>query len=346
MLNKLDEGFDIGSRRVGRGQPVFVIAEVGINHGGNVDLCAAMIKAAAQAGADAVKLQMIDADESYVQGTTSYSEFMGKNLDDEALCAMIDLAKNLQIELFATPGDFSSLERMLRVGMSAVKISSGLMTNTPLISAAAQTGLPIIISTGLAYEEEIAAALGAANSSRSKGVALLKCTALYPAPDETINLLGIPAFRRRFGVPIGYSDHTFDGLACEAAVAIGARLVEKHFTLDRSSPGADHHISMEPPDFKNMVDRIRRLEVMRGDEVISPVPAEELLRSERHRCLVAKCDIKAGEYFSPENVALKRPLPGFPGLPPRLHNHLMGCRAAVNMRRDEPIIAEAVIEKL
>lgn len=337
-----DKSFTIGRRRIGAGAPVFVIAEVGINHGGDAALCAKMMEAAAAAGADAVKLQTIDAGESYVPGTASYREFRGKELDDVALAGLMQLAARLDIVLFSTPGDFVSLERMIRTGMPAIKISSGLMTNLPLIAAAGRTGLPLIISTGLGYAQEIATAADTAMKNGAAGVALLKCTALYPAPDDSINLLGIPAMAQQFAHPIGYSDHTVDALACTSAVALGATVIEKHFTLDRTVPGADHHISMGPQPFADMVAAIRRLQAMRGDGRIQPVEAEARVRLERHRCLVARCAIAAGETFSAANVALKRPLPGKHGLAPEHYERVLGCAATRALTQDEPIADHCV----
>jgi sialic acid synthase SpsE len=249
----MNTSFSIGTKMVGSGHPVFVVAEAGINHGGDPQMCARMIEVAAASGADAVKLQTINADASYVKGTTSYAEFKGKEFSDEALNEMMHLADHLGIVLFSTPGDFESLDRIIRLEMPAIKISSGLMTNLPLVARAAASGLPLIISTGLAYAEEIDAVLETARTRGPSGISLLKCTALYPAPDDTINLAAIPAMAARYGVPIGYSDHTLDDLACIAAVALGATVIEKHFTLDSKLPGADHHISMEPEDFSRMV---------------------------------------------------------------------------------------------
>lgn len=341
MGNTVDS-FSIGNRRIGPGQPVFVIAEVGINHHGDPALCARMMEAAAAAGADAVKLQTIDAEESYVHGTASYNEFRGKELGDDSMAALMLLAERLNLVLFSTPGDFASLERMVRLGMPAVKISSGLMTNLPLIAEAARRGFPLIISTGMAYEDEIAMAVDTARHQGSPGVALLKCTALYPAPDDTVNLAGMRSLGCRFRVPVGYSDHTMDALACTAAVALGATVIEKHFTLDSSLPGADHRISMEPAPFATMVAQLRRLEAMRGDGRIHPVPQEESVRAERHRCLVARNDIAAGDLFTAENVALKRPSPGNAGLPPRYFDQVIGCTATRPLRRDDKIVEQDV----
>lgn len=301
-----------------------------------------MIEAAAAAGADAVKLQIVEAAESYVEATASYREFRGTELSDDALTGLMRMAEELQLVLFATPGDFSSLRRMVRLGMPAVKISSSLVTNLPLIAEAASQRVPLIISTGLSHESEIAAAVNMARAHCASGVALLKCTALYPVPDDAVNLIGMSTLAARFGLPVGYSDHTVDDLACTAAVALGASVIEKHFTLDSTLPGADHRISMEPTPFAAMVTRIRRLEVMRGDGGIRPVPQEERVRAERHRCLVARRDIAAGERFTSENVAIKRPLPGKVGLSPSQSERVLGFAAAHPLRQDEPITEEAL----
>ncbi len=334
--------FSIAGRKIGSGHPVFVIAEVGVNHQGDPDLCARMIEAAADSGADAVKLQTINVEESYVPGTVSYKEFSDKELSDTAIKNLMDLAAKRNVILFSTPGDFVSLERMVRLGFPAVKISSGLMTNFPLIAAAARHRLPLIISTGLAHEPEIAAAVKTGLDNGASGLGLLKCTALYPAPDDSINLTAIPKMAERFALPIGYSDHTLDDLACIGAVALGATIIEKHFTLNSKLPGADHHISMEPEPFARMVAQIRRLQSLRGDGVLRPVPAEERVRAERHRCLIARTDIAEGEVFTSANVALKRPLPGRAGLAADRYEGVLGRPASRTLRKDEPITADDV----
>jgi len=329
--------FTIGTRIIGVGHAVFVIAEIGINHGGNPQMCAHMIEAAAASGADAVKLQTIDADANYVKGTASHSAFKGKEFDDKTLIKMMQLANDLGIVLFSTPGDFEDLDRIVRLGMPAVKISSGLMTNLPLVARAAASGLPLIISTGLAYAEEIDAVVETAFRRGASGVSLLKCTALYPSPDNSINLAAIPTMAARYGVPIGYSDHTLDDLACIGAVAQGATVIEKHFTLDRKLTGADHYISMEPDDLSTMVHKIRRLEAMKGSDLICATAAELAVREMRHRCLIAKVDISIGDQFTETNVGLMRPLAGRLGLPAARFEDILGIKAKMAILQNDPI---------
>ena len=316
---------------------VFTIAEVGINHGGSAELCAKMIEAAAQAGADSVKLQTVNAETSYVKNTASYNEFATKSLSEIEMQNLMHLADKLGIILFSTPGDFESLDLMMRLKMPAIKISSGLMTNYPLVAESAKTGLPLIISTGLALQEDIDKVVEVATSNNVSSMALLKCTALYPAPDDTINLNSIQAMKARYNCTIGYSDHTLDDLACIASIVSGARVIEKHFTLDKTIQGADHKISIEPHEFKVMVEKIKRVFSMLGTDSIKATDAELEVRHQRYRCLIAKKDIMEGEIFSKENVGLMRPLPGKVGLPAIDYDKILGKSAVSFIPKSEPI---------
>jgi sialic acid synthase SpsE len=335
--NKSTNFFKIDGVGIGQNQPVFIIAEVGINHNGDARICRKLIEAAAKAGADAVKLQIVNAAECYVSGTDSYAEFSGTVLDEAVIGDMMGLSKELGIILFATPGDFKSLDQMCRLGMQAVKISSGLITNLPLIAEVAKRGLPMIISSGMAYKDEIELAISTAQQNGCPGLALLKCTALYPASDDTVNLYGMVSMGKRFGIPVGYSDHTIDNLACLSAVVLGAKVIEKHFTLDKKCSGADHHISMEPEDYLYMVRQIRRISEMFGNGEIAPVDAEVAVREQRHRCLIARKPIAAGDVLNEENVGLKRPIPGFHGLPVKYYSNILGKRAICDIAVDQPI---------
>jgi N,N'-diacetyllegionaminate synthase len=316
---------------------VFTIAEIGINHGGSIDLCAKMIEAAALSGADSVKLQIVNPKASYVEGTTSYKEFSNKVLSEDELISLMKLADKLGILLFSTPGDFESLDLMLRLKMGIIKISSGLMSNIPLIEKASKSKLPLIISTGMALEEEIDKLVELVVSSKSSGLALLKCTALYPAPDNTINLSSIKSMRLRYNIPIGYSDHTLDDLACIGSVVAGASIIEKHFTLDKTLAGADHYLSIEPQEFKIMVEKIRRVSKMVGSGIITTTTEELGLRNQRYRCLIAKTDINIGDIFSEKNVGLMRPLPSRVGLPASEYHKILGKRAITFINKNEPI---------
>jgi len=296
----------IAGLRIGGSAPCFVIAEIGINHGGDEAVCTAMIEAAAKAGADAVKLQTVTPEESYHPETPSYRMFAESQLPEGALARLMAHADGLGIMLFSTPGDFSALAALRAVGVPAIKISSGLLTNTPLIRAAAETGKPLILSTGMAEMSEVETAIATAREGGCEAFAVLQCTSLYPAPTDSLNLRAMTALRDRFQVPVGFSDHHDGALACIAAVAAGASLIEKHFTLDRSAPGADHRISLQPDAFAAMMRDIRSVEAMLGSAAKAPDEAELLLREERHRRLVAARDLAAGETIRPDDVFLMR----------------------------------------
>ena len=332
----------VGSRLVGPGHPVVIIAEIGVNHEGSAEVCARMIEAAAKAGADAIKLQTIDADENYVQGTDSYALFSGCGLSREETHRMFDLARELGVEPFTTAGDFATLDWVDGLAPAAHKISSGLFTNLAVIRHAARTGRPLLMSTGMANVGDIDAAVAAAQEGGASGFALLQCTSLYPAPPETLNLATIGWLERRYEVPVGLSDHSLGIKASVLSVGAGARLIEKHFTLDPSRPGCDHHLSLDPDGFAEMVRRVRAAEVMMGQAGKRISKAERRAAAVHHRVVVARRDIAAGETFDAANLALKRPLAGSNGLAPRHYDAVIGQRAVRALRADEPVPADAV----
>jgi N,N'-diacetyllegionaminate synthase len=324
MFDNEEALITVSGRKIGPKYPTFIVAEIGINHGGDEQMAARLVVSAAEAGADAVKLQTVDADESYAPGTASYAEFKGKELSCDALIRLGKLAREKGVILFSTPGDFKSLDLMVEGGMPAVKISSGLLTNLPLIRAAAKTGLPLILSTGMAYLEEIEESVRVARQAGCNELAVLQCTSLYPAPPEKLNLRAIRYLAETLNVPVGYSDHHLGPLACLAAVCAGACIVEKHFTLDRSKLGADHAISAEPVELSEMVKQLRTVESMLGRKEKQPASEELRLREGRHRYLVARRAIAIGEKLSREIVALKRVPPGAHGIPANRYEEVMG----------------------
>jgi sialic acid synthase SpsE len=332
----------IDGRPVGAGHPCFVVAEVGINHGGDEARCAAMIEAAAAAGADAVKLQTVTPDESYHPDTESYRLFRDSVLQEAALRRLMLRARGAGVILFSTPGDFSALALLDRLGMPAIKISSGLLTNLPLIRAAAATGRPLILSTGMAALDEVSEGVAVARDAGCRALAVLQCTSLYPAPAATLNLGAMATLAASFGAPVGYSDHHGGALAAVAAVAAGARLIEKHFTLDSHAPGADHAISLEPDAFAAMVRDIRTVEAMLGSAEKMPAAAEVPLRDGRHRRLVAARDLGTGAVLTADDVYLMRLPAGRVALPAKLLPDVIGRRLARPAQRLGGITAEMV----
>lgn len=331
-----------GSRCIGPGHPVVVIAEIGINHEGSAEVCARMIEEAGRAGADAIKLQTMDADENYVRGTESHALFSDCSLTQEETAQMFDLARAKGMEPFTTSGDFRTIDWVDRLNPAAHKISSGLLTTLPIIRYAARTGRPLLMSTGMAEGADIDAAVAAAREGAASGVALFQCTSVYPAPPETLDLAAIGWLSRRYTVPAGLSDHSIGTEAAALSVAAGARMIEKHFTLDSSRPSFDHRLSLDPKSFAEMVGRVRAAEAMMGQAGKHPAEVERTNAPRFHRILVARRDIAAGEVFDANNLALKRPLPGSVGLAPRHYDTVIGRHAARALRADEPVAAEAV----
>lgn len=331
------KNFNVGPRTIGVGQPVFIIAEIGVNHDGDEATCARLIDAAAAAGADAAKLQIVDADESYVKGSLSHTTFKDRGLSVDAIMALCAHAKSRGIILFATPGDFASLEILQKAAMPAIKISSGLLSNLPLIKRAGASGLPMIFSSGMSQLGDVAAALDTARGAGAQDLAILQCTSIYPTPPGQVNLRVISQFESEFGIIAGYSDHSLGPLACVAATAAGAHILEKHITFDQSLAGADHALSATPGEFAQMVDQVRLVELMLGNETKMPTTQEAENKKGLLRCIVARAPIKAGDILDEQTIGLKRPLPGARGMDAHMYEAVLGRRANKDMDVDQPI---------
>ncbi|MEP0942345.1 MAG: N-acetylneuraminate synthase family protein [Rhizobiaceae bacterium] len=304
--------------------PIYVIAEIGVNHEGSVEACAKLIDAAADAGADAMKLQTIDADRSYHPETESYAIFSGAALTLEETAQMFEYARSRQIEPMTTSGDPLTLEWLDRLEPAAHKISSGLLTCTPMVKAASQTGRPVLMSTGMA---EVAQIDHAVNSARDSGVAhlgLFQCTSLYPCPPEQLSLETIAWLSNRYGVPAGFSDHSVGVLAASLAASHGARFVEKHISLDTSQPGFDHRLSLEPDDFAKMVEGLRFAEQAKGQAEKTLTETESQNARKYHRRLAVRRDMAAGEVLTREDVLLMRLLPQHEGMPSDSYEDILG----------------------
>jgi N-acetylneuraminate synthase len=326
---------------------VYIIAEAGVNHNGDLQLAKRLIDVAAEAGADAVKFQTFKADK-LVSRNAAKAEYQARLTDaQESQYAMIKkleldegaheaLAQHCQtrgIEFLSTPFDLESLAMLAgKFNLARIKLPSGDITNAPLLLTAARTGKPVILSTGMSTLGEIETALGVLafgytekdappslpafeqaygsepgrQALRDK-VTLLHCTTEYPAPFAEVNLRAMITLQQVFGLPIGYSDHT-PGIAIPvAAVAMGALTIEKHFTLDRNLPGPDHKASLEPDELKQMVVSIREVELALGSPVKQPSASELKNRPIARKSLIAACDIRKGELFTRDNLAVKRP---------------------------------------
>ncbi len=286
--------------------PTLIIAEIGINHMGSEDLCKEMIIEALESGADCVKLQTGFVDECFDKETDSYEIFKNAQLDKDSLIRLKKIASDNNGYLFSSPGDFSSIRLLEEIKLDAYKISSGQFTNIPLIRELANIGKPMILSTGMASYEEIKKIYEMLTNLDFNNFAFLHTVSLYPADSAKLNLGFIKKMSKLFNVISGYSDHALGELACLSAIAAGAKIIEKHFTIDNSLPGADHRISMNPKDFRKMCFKIREIEKMFFASEIKPHPEELRLKNNRIRKIVAKTDLKQGDIIDLNKVKFIR----------------------------------------
>lgn len=337
----------IGKYTIGAGNPVYVVAELSANHNQSFDKAVELIRAAKEAGADAVKLQTYTADtitiasdrpEFRIRGTL----WNGRTLHDlyaeactpwEWQPRLKKAANDLGLDLFSSPFDASAVDFLESMQVPAYKVASFELVDIPLIEKMARTGKPLIISTGMATVEEIEEAIVAARRAGATQIALLKCTSSYPAPAEEMNLRTIPELARRFDVPCGLSDHSMTVAVPVAAVALGACIMEKHLTLSRSEPGPDSAFSLEPQEFKQMVEAVRTAQKALG-EVHFGASAREAGSRAFRRSLYVVADIRCGELFTAANVRSIRPANG---LHTRHLPEILGQRAACDIARGTPL---------
>ena len=308
------EPIAFGKRFLGPGHPVVIIAEIGINHEGSADTCALMIEAAVRAGADAVKLQSADPDEHYMPGTESHTIYTRAMLAPAQTAAMFALAKRMDVEILTTCGDPPTMNFIETLDPAAHKISSGMLGHLPMIRRFAASGRPILFSSGMADLADIDAGINTARDHGARHIAIMQCVSLYPAPAEKMNLRVMESFRARYGIPVGLSDHTIGHEVASLAVAAGANVIEKHFTLDRGRPGYDHRISMEPGEFKTLVQTIRRTETILGDGSKTMTEAELAIRDRYARRLVVRTAMPAGKVIEATNITIMRSPPGTDGI--------------------------------
>jgi len=317
---------------------VYVIAEIGVNHEGNVEQCAKMIKAAAEIGVDAVKLQTIDADLNYVVGSDSYKVFKGSELTREETANMFDLARENDLDIFTTVGDIGTAEWVEKLEPTCWKISSGLLTHIPMIRYLASLRRPLLISTGMANIDDIDLAIKTVKLMGNNDISLFQCTSLYPAPLDSLNLLTISWLKERYGYDVGFSDHSLGSDAAFLSVGAGATLIEKHFSLDSGRPGFDHKISLNVAGFKEMIERVRAAEKMMGTTQKEVSEAVNYVRTKYLRSVVATRSIMAGQRFSYENIGIKRPLPGNLGLAPKYFESIIGTIATIDIKVNQSIL--------
>ena len=329
--------FKINNHKVGNTR-VFIIAEIGINHQGSLNLCKKLISQAKISGADAVKLQISDPEFSYSKDSVSYKIFKKNLLSFKQLKKISAYSKKKRITLFATPGDFQSLEIIKKLNFPAIKISSGLLTNEALIYEIAKFKKPIIFSTGMAFIGEIERITSILKKCKNKNYAILKCTSLYPCPPNFVNLKSLINLKKKFpNIPIGYSDHTNGIESCVAAAACGAKIIEKHLTLNKNLYVPDQNFSCTPLEFKNLVEKIRYIEKIMGRENVFPTKLEIKKRGLNHRSIITVKKIFKGEIFSKDNIALKRTGSHQKGLHPKYYFKILGKKSKFSLNKDAKI---------
>lgn len=351
MMNR---NISLGKQKIGSNYPVYIIAELSANHNQDFNKARELIRAAKEAGANAIKLQTytpstitINCDNKYFrigkgtiwEGKNLYSLYKEAYTPWEWHPELKKTAGNLGLDFFSTPFDPSSVEFLESMDVPVYKVASFEIVDIPLIRQIAETGKPIILSTGMASLAEIEEAIHTIRNVGNDQIALLKCTSAYPAPAEEMNLRTIPHLSKMFDVPVGLSDHTLGIAVPIAAVSLGACIVEKHFTLSRKTPGPDSAFSLEPPEFKMMVDAIRTTEKALGKINYAVTDHEKASRVIR-RSLFAVEDINGGEIFTEKNIRSIRP--GY-GLPPKYIKNILGKKAKMKIDKGTPLNWDLII---
>jgi pseudaminic acid synthase len=339
----------IGNRTIGRDQPPFIIAELSGNHNQQLELALKMVEAAAEAGADAIKLQTYTADsmtldvdsadfvigekDSLWAGEKLHSLYQKAATPYDWHQILFDKASELGMQAFSSPFDEQAVDFLDGLDVPCFKIASFELTDLPLIKAAAGKGKPLIMSTGMATLSEIEEAVGAARQAGCEDIILLKCTSTYPAQASNTNLLTIPHLRDAFGVTVGLSDHTAGIGAAVASVALGAQVIEKHFVLDRNAGGVDAAFSLQPDELAALVTETRRAWQALGQVRYGGSEAEEKAKQYRRSIYVSK-DIRAGEQLCSDNLRIVRP--AF-GLAPKHWDIVQGKTAKQDLPKGTPL---------
>ena len=327
---------------------VYIIAEVGVNHNGDIRLAKQMIDAAKDAGVDAVKFQTFIA-ENLVSSCAEKADYQKETTGSDE--SQLDMIKKLELsfddfaelksyctsqnlDFMSTPFDFESIDFLAGLGQEIFKIPSGEITNLPYLLEIGKLKQKVILSTGMSTLSEIADALEILKDAGTTEITLLHCNTAYPTPYEDVNLNAMQTLKDVFNLPVGYSDHTPGIEVPVAAVAKGAVVIEKHFTLDKNMEGPDHKASLEPDELKQMVTTIRNIEKALGSSEKEPTESEIINRDIARKSIVAKCDVKAGEIFTEENITVKRP---GNGISPMKWFDVLGQKAVRDFIPDELI---------
>ena len=330
---------------------VYIIAEAGVNHNGRLDLALQLCDAAKEAGVDAIKFQTWKT-ELIISKNTEMADYQKKNLgNDDSQYDMLkklelsydnfrlikDYCDNIGIQFLSTADETESLDFLCELGMPLIKLGSGEITNIPYLRYCAKKNMPLIISTGMCNLSDVAKAFDVLTEAGAKDITVLHCTTNYPCPMDEVNLRAMQTMKEAFKCKVGYSDHTMGTEIPIAAVAMGAEIIEKHFTLDRNMEGPDHKASLEPQELKYMVDCIRNIEVALGDGIKRPNVSEVEISKVVLKSIVAKSPVKKGDTLTPDNLTIKR---AGSGIPATYWDIIIGTKALRDFDIDEPITIE------
>lgn len=333
---------------------VYIIAEAGVNHNGSLDMAFQLIDAAKEAGADCVKFQTFKAEQIVTKESPkaqyqlqvtdkaeSQFEMLRKlELQKEDFKKLKDYCAQKQIDFMSTPYNFEDADLLNDIGVNMFKIASGQVAELPFLKYVAAFKKKMIVSTGMANMDEVSEAVKTIRAAGNEDMVILQCNTDYPSKIEDTNLLAMCTMRDQLKVKVGYSCHVPENYASFAAVALGAEMIEKHFTLDKKLPGPDHSSSLEPSEFKELVRGIRDIEKCFGHGVKTPSESEKKNTYGMRRSLVAKVDLKPGDTLIKECIAFKRPMNG---LSPNYYDEVLGKKVKVEIRKDEPFTRENIV---
>lgn len=338
----------VGDKHIGTGEPVFIIAEAGVNHNGDLKLARQLIDIAAESGADAVKFQTFRAEKLVSKKAKKAAYQVANTGNDESQYEMLkklelpfeahqelkEYAEQQGIAFMSTPFDEEAIDFLDELGMPVFKSPSGELTNLPYLRYMASKGKPMIISTGMATLEEVETAIQTVREAGLEEMVVLHCTTNYPCPIEDANLLAMHTLGASTQSLIGYSDHTEGILVPSMAVAMGAVLIEKHYTIDRNLPGPDHKASLEPAELKAMIDQIRLIEKIRGNGEKVPTASEQKIAEVARKSIILTQDVPADTILTTEMLVIKRP---GTGISPAKLEQVLGKKTNQALKQDQPL---------
>ncbi len=344
----------VGDRKIGDDQPTFIIAEAGVNHNGDINVAYALVDEAISANADAVKFQSYNTEEIIIEGIEKAPYQKEKSVNNEDQVEMlkeleltdknhellIDYCKSKGIIFISTPYDYKSLSLLIELNIPLIKIASTDTTNVLFLKKIAKLNTPVILSTGMSTLEEIRLSYNVLNKNGAEDIVLMKCTSEYPSSIESSNLLGIQSLKNEFNGIVGFSDHSEGIEAALYAVAFGAKVIEKHFTLDKKMKGPDHKASLDSAELRRLVSGVRRIERIMGNGKLVPTAAELINKKSLQKNLVASVDLSKGEVISEDLIVAKRT--GGKGIPAINAFNIIGKKTLRSLHKNE-IITESEI---